>query len=172
MMSITIPTFALVFIKNAIKMKGKFQGQDETVVNASVNKIWDVLIDGTLLPKWMPMVKNTNSITEALNEVRFCEVEIKGNKGKVSEKCVLYNEKKEIGWMMLSDEFGFDKMFDNFGFSFELTPIDKNSTKVIGKGYADPKNIFAQFIILITMRRMSSNIRKQALSGIKKIAES
>lgn len=151
-------------------MKGKFQGQDEIIISASVDKIWNVLVDGTLLSQWMPMVKHTTSKVEKLNEVRYCDVEMSGRKGKVSEKCVLYNEKKEIGWLMLTDEFGFGKMFENFSFSFELVPIQEG-TKVIGRGYADSKHIFAKIMNMILMRRMSANIRRKALSGIKRIAE-
>jgi hypothetical protein len=152
-------------------MKGKFQGQDELIMNATVNDIWNVLIDGTLLSKWMPMVKHTTSGIEALNEVRYCDVDMNGRKGKVSEKCVLYDEKKEIGWVMLTDELGIGKMFNNFSFSFELIPINDNKTKVIGKGYADPKNFFARIMNAVMMRRMSSKIRIKALNGMKKLAE-
>lgn len=152
-------------------MKGKFQGQDELIINASVDKIWEILIDGTVLSKWMTIVKHTTSGTESLNAVRSCDVEMNGKKGKVSEKCTLYNEKKEIGWEMLSDDFGISKMFDNYSFSFELAPVSNNKTKVINRGYADPKNFFAKIMNLIMMKRMSSKMRKKALNGIKQLAE-
>ena len=152
-------------------MKGKFQGQDELIMNASVEKIWNILIDGTVLSTWMPIVKGTTSGIESLNTVRSCDVEMNGKKGKVSEKCVLFNDKKEIGWLMLTDEFGIDKMFANYSFSFELVPISHNKTKVINKGYADPKNLFAKIMNAIVMKRMSSKIRNKALNGIKELAE-
>lgn len=151
-------------------MKGKFQGKDEILIKASVDEVWNVLIDGTMLSQWMPMVKHTTSKVEKLNEIRYCDVEMNGKKGKVSEQCILYNEKKEIGWVMLTDEFGFGKMFDNFSFSFELI-ANNNFTKVIGRGYADPKHFIARIMNMIMMKRMSAKIRRQALGGIKKIAE-
>jgi len=152
-------------------MKGKFQGQNELVMNASIEKIWNILIDGKVLSKWMTIVKHTTSGVESLNAVRSCEVEMNGKKGQVSEKCILFNEKKEIGWLMLTDEFGISKMFENYSFSFELIPIDNNTTKVINKGYADPKNLFAKLMNIIMMKRMSSKMRNEALSGIKRLAE-
>ncbi len=153
-------------------MKGKFQGQDEAIINASVDKIWDILIDGKVLSTWMPVVKHTDSIKESLNAVRHCEVDMNGKMGKVSEQCVLFKEKKEIGWEMLSDEFGFDKMFDHYGFNFELVPISNNQTKLINRGYGNPKHFFAKIMNVFMMKRMASKMRNQALSGIKRLAES
>ena len=152
-------------------MKGKFQGQNELVINASVEKIWNVLIDGKVLSEWMTIVKHTTSKIESLNAVRSCEVEMNGKKGQVSEKCILFNEKKEIGWLMLTDEFGIGKMFENYSFSFELIPIDNNTTKVINRGYADPKNLVAKLMNAIMIKRMSYKLRNTALSGIKRLAE-
>ncbi|MBN4081233.1 SRPBCC family protein [Caldithrix abyssi] len=152
-------------------MKGQFQGQDELIMNASVEKIWNILIDGTVLSTWMPIVKHTTSGVESLNAERSCDVEMNGKKGKVKEKCVLFNEKKEIGWLMLTDEFGIGKMFANYSFSFELVPISHNKTKVINKGYADPKNLFAKIINAVMLKSKGSKIRNQALNGIKNLAE-
>ena len=152
-------------------MKGKFQGQNDIIIHATIDIIWDVLTDGRVLPIWMPIVKHTDSVEESLNTVRHCEVELNGKKGKVSEKCVLFNEKREIGWEMLSDELGFDKMFKNYGFSFELIPISANQVRLVNKGYGNPKNIFASLMNVLMMKRMGAKIRNQALNGIKKIAE-
>lgn len=152
-------------------MKAKFQGQNEVIINASVDKVWDILVDGTVLSKWMKIVKNTSSITESLNAVRSCDVEMNGKKGKVSEKCVLYDEKKEIGWEMLSDEFGISKMFDSYSFSFELLPEGQGQTKLINRGYANPKNTLAKLMNTLMMKRMSSRMRIKALTGIKNLAE-
>lgn len=152
-------------------MKGKFQGQNELIINASINNIWKVLIDGRLLTEWMPVVKQTTSVTESLDAVRHCEVEMNGKKGKVSEKCVLFKDKKEIGWEMLSDEFGFDKMFKHYGFSFELIPLEQNKTRIINRGFGNPKNIFIKMLNVLMMKRIAAKMRKQALNGIKIVAE-
>ena len=64
-------------------MKGKFQGQDEIIINATKEKIWNVLIDGSQLGKWMRIVKHTTSKTECLNAVRSCEVDFNGKMGQV-----------------------------------------------------------------------------------------
>ncbi|TNJ43498.1 SRPBCC family protein [Tamlana fucoidanivorans] len=152
-------------------MKGELQGQNELIIEASADKIWEVLIDGTLLSQWMTIVKHTTSDTEALNTVRHCDVEMNGKLGKVSEKCILFNEKKEIGWIMLSDEFGISKMFGNYGFSFTLVPVSSNKTKVINKGYGDPKGFFSRVLNLLIMKRMSSRMRIKALHGIKQLVE-
>ena len=152
-------------------MNGKFQGQNQLLINAPKEKIWDVLINGEVLSQWMPIVKHTTSKTECLNAERSCDVELNGKKGKVMEKCVLFNEGHEIGWEMVNDEFGFDKMFANYGFSFELIPISGSTTKVINRGFGDPRNWIAKTMNVLMLRRKSAGIRKTALNGIKKLAE-
>ncbi len=152
-------------------MKGTFQGQDEITIKASTNKIWGILIDGTQLSQWMKVVQHTTSVTEHLNAVRSCEVAMNGKKGQVRERCILFEEQKEIAWQMEYDEFGFSRMFDNYSFSFELQAIDDQKTRVINKGFYDAKNIWVRWLNVLMFRSMSSKIRCKALLGIKALAE-
>ena len=72
---------------------------------------------------------------------------------------------------MLTDEFGFDKMFNNYGFSFELNPISENKTKLINKGYGTPKNVLAKTMNVFMFKKMAAKIRNQALNGIKELVK-
>lgn len=152
-------------------MKGKYQGQNEIIINTSPQEVWSVLIDGTKLSSWMPIVKHTTGSTESMNAVRSCDVNFNGKNGKVSERCVLFEKHKNIGWEMEQDTFGFSKMFSHFGFSFELVPINETSTKVINKGYGNPRNILASLMNFFMMKRKSSGIREKALMGLKRVLE-
>lgn len=153
-------------------MKGKFQGQDDIIINAPKEKIWKALTDTSVLHKWMSLVKHTDGKEECLNAVRSCDVEMNGKKGKVREKCVMFEPQNKIGWEMEYDTFGFGKMFNNYGFSFELESINTNSTRVINKGFYDPKNFFVVLMNILMMKRKSSQIRKTVLNGIKQFVES
>ncbi len=152
-------------------MKGKFQGQDEIIINATKEKIWSVLIDGSQLGKWMRIVKHTTSKTECLNAVRSCEVDFNGKMGQVREKCVQFDEYKKIAWELEYDTLGFTKMFNNYGFSFELHPINDNITKLVNKGHYDPKNIFVSILNALMMKRQASGIRETALNGLRELSE-
>jgi len=154
-----------------LSMKGKFQGQDEIIILASKEEIWSVLIDTPALYEWMPIVKHSDGTKECLNAVRSCDVDFEGRKGKVHERCVLFEENKRIGWGMEYDTLGFSKMFNDYGFSFDLEEINPMATKVINKGYSTPKNIFASLMNLLMMKKKASQIRKTALQGLKKLAE-
>lgn len=153
-------------------MKGKYQEQDELIINASKEKVWNALTDTSVLHKWMTIVKHTDGKHECLNAVRSCDVEMNGKKGKVREKCVMFEEPNKIGWEMEYDTFGFGKMFNNYGFSFELEVINPNSTRVINKGFYDPKNFLVALMNILMMKRKSSEIRRTALNGIKQLVES
>lgn len=154
------------------KMKGAFQGHDEIIIQAPIESIWQVLIDGNQLSRWMKIVKHTTSATECLHAVRSCDVEMNGKTGKVEEKCVLYEEHKQIGWEMMTDTFGFSRMFDHYGFSFELKKLDTERTLVINRGFYNPKNLVVSLLNVLVMRKKTSSIRRIALSGLKQVAES
>lgn len=152
-------------------MNGKFQGQDELIMNASKEKIWNILINGQALPAWMPMVQHTTSQIECLDAQRTCDVKMNGKEGTVKEKCVLFDEQKAIGWEMFYDEFGFSKMFANYGFSFELIAVNDHQTKVINRGFYNPKNLMVKVLNRLMMRNKSSKIRQVVLKGIRDLAE-
>ena len=153
-------------------MKGAFQGENEIIINSSREKVWQILTDGTVLSRWMRIVKHTTSRQECLGAVRSCDVEMNGKMGKVREKCVLFEEPERIGWEMQFDTFGFSKMFNNYGFSFELEPLDHSRTRVVNKGFYDPKNFVVSMMNALFMRKKSAEIRMTALTNLKQLAES
>lgn len=152
-------------------MKGRFQGENEIIIACSKEKIWDILTDGSVLSRWMHIVKHTTSKQECLHAVRSCDVEMNGKMGKVRERCVVFEEHKKIGWEMEYDTFGFSKMFNNYGFSFELEPVSNSATKVVNKGFYDPKNFAISLINTLFMKRKSAHIRTTALNNLKQLAE-
>ena len=152
-------------------MKGQFQGQDEVIIEAPHEQIWSILIDGHQLSDWMPIVKQTTSEIESISQIRTCDVEMGGKSGEVREQCTLFDDQREIGWEMLSDDFGFSRMFNNYGFSFELIPLGNNRTQVINRGFYDPRNPFVSVFNTVMIKRRSSKIRQSALRGIKALAE-
>lgn len=90
-------------------MRGRFQGENEIIIERSREKIWEILTDGSVLTRWMRIVKHTTSKKECLNAFRSCDVEMNGKMGKVREKCVLFEEPGKIGWEMEYERLVFPK---------------------------------------------------------------
>jgi uncharacterized protein YndB with AHSA1/START domain len=143
-------------------------GNDETVVQAKAERIWEILENSTLLPQWAPMVKSTTGKTERVGSVRTCQVEWEGRKDEVAERCIEAIPDRKITWIM--EQGMMTKMFSRIQFGFILEPKNGGATLLhLGFLYA-PTNLFARFMYSLVMRRKLDSLRKTLLANIKNLA--
>lgn len=152
-------------------MKARQQGSDELIVHASPKHIWEILEDSQLLADWAPMVRSSTGTRETVGAVRECEVEFNGKGGQVVEGCVEAVPERRIAWMLQEDTFGFNRMLDDFGFSYELEPKAADETLVRTTSYYEPKTLLAGAMNLLMMRRKFGQVRRRSLQGLKRLAE-
>lgn len=153
-------------------MKARPQGSDELIVHATPQQIWDILEDSQQLADWAPMVQSSTGTRETVGAVRECEVEFNGKGGHVVEGCVEAVPEQRIAWMLQEDTFGFNRMLNDFGFSYELEPKNADETLVRTTSHYGPKTLLAGAMNLLMMRRKFGQIRRRALQGLKTLAES
>lgn len=145
------------------------QGQDESLIRTSAERIWAILEDSTLLPQWAPMVKSTTGKTERVGSVRTCQVEWEGRKDQVVERCIEAIPNKKIAWVM--EQGMMTKMFSKINFWFILEPHDGNAT-VLKLGFLyEPKHLLARLMYSLMMRRKFEQLRRTLLTNIKNLAE-
>lgn len=147
------------------------QGVDHIVIQASPQRIYQILSDGSLLPRWMPPVQYTTAGTETAGCTRECAVEMDGRSGKVVERCIEAIPNRRIAWELMDDTLGFNKMLEGFSFSFSLEPLPGGATRVLNETCYRPRNILAALMNVLLLRRKFSKVRQQALQGIKRLAE-
>lgn len=152
-------------------MKARVQGADELVIDASPNRIWDILVSSQELPKWMPVVQSTTGDRETVGSVRECEVVFNGKPGRVVESCVEAVPERRIAWTMDEDSYGFGRMLADYGFAFDLEPRGVASTLVRTASYYEPRNLVVHLMNWFSLRRQFRTVRKRALSGLQRLAE-
>jgi uncharacterized protein YndB with AHSA1/START domain len=152
-------------------MKARPQGSDELIVHATPQRIWEILEDSQRLADWAPMVLSSTGTRETVGAVRECKVEFSGKRGRVVEGCVEAVPERRIAWMLQEDTFGFNRMLDDFGFSYELEPKTRDETLVRTTSYYEPKTILARTMNVLVMRRKFGQVRRRALQGLKQLAE-
>lgn len=152
-------------------MTARMQGFDEIVADASPEKIWTLLEDGTRLHEWMKVVKHTDSKKESEGCVRQCEVKFDGREGTVRERCIKADRPRLIAWELVDDTLGFSRLFDNFEFSFSLEKFGEGKTLIRNVTYFETKGLIASILNLFVFRRKFHEVRMTALNGLKTLSE-
>jgi len=152
-------------------MENLSQGRDEVVIDAPARTVFSVLQDSIVLPRWMPMVKATTGKREVSGSIRECEVSFAGKEGQVTEKCIDCVPNKRIAWLLVKDTLGFNKMLEDFSFSFELIEKGENKTLVVNESFFKPKNFMAKIMVWLMIKRKFHQVRMTALTNLKKFSE-
>lgn len=153
-------------------MKNTLQGRNEIVINAPVEKVWGIVADSALLPRWTQMVTHTTGKKESVGSVRECDVEMDGRKGHVAERCIECVERQQISWIMEKDSMGFLRMFPEFKFGFILEPRGLKATRVVSWGAVRPGGVFSRVMYALMMKRKFQQLRQNILERLKQFAES
>ncbi len=153
-------------------MASRLQVQNEMKIQAPTEKVWSIISDDpTYLSILNPSVKHVESQELRINAVRSCDVVMDGKKGTMQERCVQYAPHDRITWSLEKDSLGFNKMFSDVRFSFELKRSDQHSTIVISKSFYDPKHFISRLMNALMMRRKLYSVQENILVNLKKIAE-
>lgn len=153
-------------------MNGKLQGDSELLVRAPRQLIWEILIDGSCLPLWMPGVNYTSNKIEGFDTLRISEKIVDGRSGKVQEVCVLYDSPNRIGWEIRYDELAIADLLENYGYTFELIPMEQELTLVVLEEYYNPRNTLIDLINTAFMKYRNKKMRMAMLQSLKTLAES
>lgn len=155
-------------------MERKQQGTNELVIDASPEQIWAVLEDSSRVPEYMNAVKDIDKAPgskEHLGATRRCTVELQGKRGKVVERCVELVPRHRLTFVVDEDEFGFSKLFDDFGFTFVLEESGERRTLVRIEGFYREKGLQARILNALVMKRKLSGIRAGILANLKTVVE-
>src|SRR6266540_6354298 len=103
----------------------KIQGHNEVIIGAEAGRIWAVLEDSSNVPRYMRAVQTIDvapGSRERVGATRTCQVEMEGRRGEVVERCVELVPNQRLTHVCDRDDFGFSRLFDDFGFTFVLEP--------------------------------------------------
>ena len=111
-------------------MDNKPQSQYEIIIQAPVEKVWEVLRNPALLPQWMPVVKHMVCDEIKVGGTRSCDIETQGQKGHVTERFVEVIPQRKLSWVFDEENFGFSDVTLNLKHVVILTPKNDKTTLV------------------------------------------
>ncbi|WP_420419642.1 SRPBCC family protein [Pacificispira sp.] len=154
--------------------KAKLQIRKFIQIDASSNKVWEVLLDAHQLSSWMPAVDQVLECDpegEGLGSERRCQAKLAGKAGTIVEKVVEHVPGQWIRYAVIDDTFGMSKMFNDYSFQLSTAEID-GQTQVTSTTYYEPRNPFVALLNLIMMKRQFSSVLEAMLDGLKRHVES
>jgi uncharacterized protein YndB with AHSA1/START domain len=153
----------------------KIQGRNEVTINASAQRIWAVLEDSSNVPGYMRAVQTVDvapGSRERAGATRTCQVELQGRRGEVVERCIELVPNERLTHVCDRDDFGFSRLFDDFGFTFVLQPRGPDATLVCLEGFYRERGLMSRAMNALVMRRKLSGLRAMILSDLKLLVES
>ena len=156
-------------------MKGKHQLARSASIAAPAARVWDIISDSRLLPRWAAPVLSVACRMEgpeSVGSVRECQVSFAGRRGTIVERCVDLVPGKRAGYVVDDDSLGFRKMFADYGFTITLEPNGSAGTTVRMDTYYTPRNPLFALMNALMMRRRFGQTVESILGGLRGLAES
>ncbi|MGW4339506.1 SRPBCC family protein [Rhodococcus koreensis] len=152
---------------------GKLQGSNEQLVDAPSARLWSILEDSSVLPRWVPIVETVTSHAqrEGPGTVRRCNVEMAGTRGYLVERCVEAIAERKLSHAVEDDSLGFTKMFADYSFTLTLEPQGSGSTLARCETFYNPRGVLSRVMNALVMRRKFGGVRRRILLGLKQFAE-
>jgi uncharacterized protein YndB with AHSA1/START domain len=157
-----------------VSMRGAFQLKVGIPIAASASRVWDIIDDISLIPKYHPEVRRVDFISGKSRRgpgVRYRCVIPEGRKGTCVEEVVEYIPKRRLSTAMPEDSWGIDKMLSDFIVDTTVEPVDDFSCILEFAAYYNPVGLWNRILNILLLRR---GFRKRSLSvmqGIKRLAE-
>jgi hypothetical protein len=149
----------------------KLQARNESVINAPIRSIWEIITDISVLPKVNPGVIKASGCMDKKGETRTCEIDNRGKIGTMTERLIdLVHEKRTV-WTIESDNMGYGKMLKETKFCFHLEKVGQNKTKVVAETYYSPANLMASIMSALVIKKNISKAQGQILTNIKSLTE-
>ncbi len=149
------------------------QGSTRQVIDAPPSRVWAVLEDASLLPRWIAGVTEvlSHDEREQVGSVRRCTVEFSGRTGYIVERCIEAAPERRYAYVVDDDSLGFTKMFADYGFSLALEPEADGRTVVTCSTSYRPRGLMSRAMNALVLRRKFARFRVQLLRGLKEFAE-
>jgi len=155
-------------------MQGTKQIEREVIIHASVQAVWDVLADATLLPQWVPAVQEVEACSaegEGEGTVRSCKAELSGRSGVMVERCVEFTPMSRVAYVVDEESFGMRRMFEHYGFALNVASVDSSHTRVTLETHYTPRNWIFNLMNDIMIRRQFESVCEEIVGGLKRFVE-
>ena len=157
-------------------MKQKLQWEVKVIINAPVEKVWDITQDISLIPVYHPEVEKVEFLSEQTNRAEGVEYkciipEGKPRSGSCVEKVVENDKYKKTTTLAVEDTWGLSEMLKNYTTDLIFEKIDDKTTTLHFQGYYEPNGFKNKLLNILILRRVMKKRGKVVLIGIKDLTE-
>lgn len=167
----------------------RLQGQDETVVNAPIERVWELISDSKQLEKWGPPVREVTIVDapEKLGSRRIVVGEFTPGGAVITaqesptarrKKVAHFHERRiehiegfKVGYRIEEEDIGIFRVITQVGYTTELESLGQSQTRVVWKFFHNPKGIFGHIMNRLFVLRQQRTNRRGALASLKRYAE-
>lgn len=154
------------------KLKAPLQLDQKIIINKSVEKVWEVFNDQSLLTKWTQDVQNSkyDEKMASVGQLRKNECIVNGKKGTIETRCVAMFGKDRAEFVVEKDSFGMTKMLVDMSFAAEFRKIDDNKTEFSMLSHYSPKNFLLKLMNPFIKKKMGKEVEIM-INGLKSYIE-
>lgn len=154
------------------KLKAPLQLDQKIIIDAPVNRVWDVFNDQSLLTKWTQDVQNSqyDERMASPGQLRKNECIVNGKKGTIETRCIAMYGKERAEFVVEKDSFGMTKMLSGMSFACEFYKINDNKTEFVMQSHYKPKNLLLKLMNPIIKKKMSKEVEIM-INGLKDYIE-
>jgi hypothetical protein len=147
----------------------------EILVDAPLERVWEVAEDITLIPQYHPEVDKVDLIAgpakRSLGTKYQCHV-LKGRRpGNCVEEVVAYEPERMVATRMVSDTWGIDRMLTDFRVVSTVSRHTETSTILKFQGFYEPVGLKYRLLNVLFLRRALRRRSLAVMNAIKRLAE-
>jgi uncharacterized protein YndB with AHSA1/START domain len=153
------------------------QGRDEISIDAPIERVWELVADSRLLPKWGPPVKGVELVDqfdrpEGLGSRRRVDAKFGDRQGHYLERRIAHDPPRRMAFLIEAETFGLFRMLDAVGSVIDLEPDGPDRTRVTWTFFHRPHGLVGHVMNRIVIRRQQRRNRLAALASLQRYAES
>jgi len=154
------------------KLKAPLQLDQKIIISESVNKVWEVFNDQSLLTKWTQDVQSSQFENRMASpgQLRKNECIVNGKKGTIETRCVDMDGKDRAEFVVENDSFGMTKILLDMSFAAEFRKISAEETEFTMLSHYTPKNFLLKLMNPFIKKKMGKEVEIM-IEGLKNYIE-
>ena len=154
--------------------RGRFQWRTSLRIGASRARLWAIVDDISLIPKYHAEVGRVDLLsgqrTRATGVKYRCTI-LEGRTGSCVEEVVDYVPGERFATAFPEDTWGISKMLRDFVVDSVLVPRGEFETDVVLEAYYEPIGWRARALNALVLRRLMARRALRTIEGVKRLAE-
>ena len=156
-------------------MNQEAQWTVEIVVDAPLNRVWELAEDITLIPQYHPEVDKVDLIAGQAKRsvgVKYqCNILDGRRAGSCVEEVVAYEPERLVATEMVSDTWGIDRMLSDFRVVSTVSRHTETSTILKFQAFYEPVGLKNRLLNALFLRRALRRRSLAVMNGIKRVVE-